>query len=520
MTVSQRLMVVAEDGSRLEEICSWLRDNGFHATGFSDPQDALVDLGGHTYDILLIESGACSFDRAALAQNAAAIQPEIVAALVGDEAGDPSGADPAEISVLEFLPWPFVPGALRRMVARAMQLRMLRQQLAMETVRATASTTRLEATLRDRDAFAGRIAHDLQAVMQANEGFATALLHRAGAKLDDKEQHYLQRIVDTSLRGNRLVNDLVAYERLGNQEVHLRPVALAQVLERAREGLAPDCAGRDIEWTIGGMPMVCGDASLLQHAFVHLLSNALKFTRGVQPARIRVEASCCEHGHEIRVVDNGAGFDANYAHTLFRPFERLHPIAEFEGSGMGLANFRRIIERHGGTVRAEALKEGGALFAFTLASAQASDAGARPPAAPRESTEPPQRGSPALRVLLIDDDPAVLTTLGDMLEYDGQHVTRALGGPAGVATFARSLEAGPGFDLVITDFGMPHMDGGEVARRVKATSPGTTVFLLTGWGARLDASDDWCAKVDEVLAKPPRLADVRKALSKVTASAA
>lgn len=517
MTVSHRLMVVAGDKSRLEDICSSLRDKGFHATGFSDQHGAVEGLGRQACDVLLIDHRSCGFDVAALVRSAAAIQPAVVAALVADEASDPVGAYPVELGILEFLPWPFVSREVHTMLARAMQLRVLREQVVEERARATASTTRLEAAVKDRDAFVGRISHDLQSVMQNNEGFATVLLRSAGAKLDDKERHYLQRIVDTSLRGNRMVNDLVAHERLGNQEVDLRPVALAQVLERAREKLAPDSAGRDIEWTTGAMPMVSGDASLLQQVFVNLLSNAVKFTRGMQPARIRVEASSCGHGHEIRVVDNGVGFDPDYAHTLFRPFERLHPVTEFEGNGMGLANVGRIIERHGGTVRAEALKEGGALFAFTLASAPIPDASAAP--IPATLTEPLKRTSPALRVLVIDDDPAALKTLGDMLEYNGHHVIRALGGQAGVTTFESSLDAGPGFDLVITDFGMPHVDGGAVARRVKATSPGTTVFMLTGWGARLDASDDWRSQVDDVLAKPPRLADVRKALSKVTARA-
>ena len=125
----------------------------------------------------------------------------------------------------------------------------------------------------------------------------------------------------------------------------------------------------------------------------------------------------------------------------------------------------------------------------------------------------------ALRVLLVDDDPMVLLSLRNMLEADGHVVGTAAGGQIGVDAFEASLRAGQGFDVVFTDFGMPHMDGREVARLVKLASPSTRVIMLTGW-QRPEGMADWKAHVDAVLSKPPRLAQLRAALAQVQAGSA
>ena len=121
--------------------------------------------------------------------------------------------------------------------------------------------------------------------------------------------------------------------------------------------------------------------------------------------------------------------------------------------------------------------------------------------------------SEALRVLLIDDDPSVLMSLTNMLEMDGHLVGTAAGGQIGVDAFERALQNGTCYDVVITDYNMPHMSGGEVARCIKAAQPSTKVLVLTGWGAPLEAPDDWHAYVDDVLSKPARLAELRKLLA-------
>lgn len=367
------------------------------------------------------------------------------------------------------------------------------------------SGRQLEEVRAEFDRFAGRLAHDLQAVMQVTEGFAAALSRTTAGKLDARERHYLERIVATNARGNRLVHEVLAFTRLGVQPIERQPVHLADALQRARRSVQEQVDGRDVEWTVGELPTVTGDLSLLQQVFVHLLSNALHATRERPRATIRIGCVATDAGWEIRVGDNGIGFDPDAADRLFHPFERLHDTS---GNGMGLAYARRILERHGGSIRAESAPGAGALFAFTL------PAGAAP--APAASVAPPQAAdAPAsgpLRVLLVDDDPMVLLSLTNMVELDGHHVDSAPSGRIGVESFERALAQGQGYDAVITDLGMPHMDGREVARLVKQASPTTRVILLTGWGSGAGTGEG-AGQVDGILAKPPRLAQLREALS-------
>lgn len=373
------------------------------------------------------------------------------------------------------------------------------------------SGRQLEALRGEFDRFAGRLAHDLQAVLQVTEGFAAALSRTAAPKLDARERHYLERIVATNLRGNRLVHEVLAFTRLGVHAIERQPVALADALRRAQRSVQDQAEGRQIEWMVGELPMVTGDATLLQQVFVHLLANALQATRDQSRAVIRIESVATAAGWEIRVADNGIGFDPQAADRLFQPFEALHDTG---GSGMGLAHARRIVERHGGSIRADSTPGDGALFAFTLPAPAGVESGPQDlPASPQQTSVAPQPG--ALRVLLVDDDPMVLLSLTNMVELDGHHVDSAASGQIGVETFERALAQGQGYDAVITDLGMPHMDGREVARLVKQASPATRVILLTGWGTGAGSCGEGSGQVDGVLAKPPRLAQLREALASV-----
>lgn len=370
------------------------------------------------------------------------------------------------------------------------------------------SRRQLEEVRAEFDRFAGRLAHDLQAVMQVNEGFAAALSRTATTKLDDRERHYLERIAATSLRGNRLVHEVLAFARLGVHPIERRPVALADALARARRFVQDQAEDRHVEWITGELPTVAGDASLLQQVLADLLANALHSSRECAKAVIRVEGVATDGGWEIRVADNGSGFDPKAADRLFQSFER-RPGAG--GEATGLAQARRIVERHGGSIRAESAPGGGTLFAFTLPATGGLEPDAPPPDAARQA-DPPQPA--ALRVLLVDDDPMVLLSLTNMVQLDGHHVDSAAGGQAGVEAFRQALAQGQGYDAVITDLGMPHVDGREVARLVKQASPATRVILLTGWGSTGSAEGDG-SEVDGILAKPPRLAQLREILAPV-----
>jgi light-regulated signal transduction histidine kinase (bacteriophytochrome) len=170
-----------------------------------------------------------------------------------------------------------------------------------------------------------------------------------------------------------LIDDLLIFSRMGRAELNLAPVALADLVAEIREELEPTIRQRAIEWKIGALPRVRGDRALLRLALANLLGNAVKFTRGREPAIIEIAAQpavAADGTVTFFVRDNGAGYNPKYTEKLFGVFQRLHNQRDFEGTGIGLANVKRIVTRHGGRVWAEGAVGRGATFFFTLAAAE------------------------------------------------------------------------------------------------------------------------------------------------------
>ncbi|HEV7913380.1 MAG TPA: MHYT domain-containing protein [Albitalea sp.] len=239
--------------------------------------------------------------------------------------------------------------------------------LATLNARLAAQGDELKAANHELDSFAARIAHDLGGPLGAMRGFAQAVKERAGERLDAVSLDYLDRIIAAAERGERMTASLLAFARLGDAPLRRGDVDLNDVLRRARSSVEPHGGGRAIEWDIAPLPTVRGDASLLEQVFVNLLANALKYTRPCEQARIEVgHRHEPGHGHTVWVRDNGVGFDPAYADKLFSPFHRLHGADRFEGHGMGLANVRRIVLRHAGSVSAQGTPGEGATFSIEL----------------------------------------------------------------------------------------------------------------------------------------------------------
>jgi light-regulated signal transduction histidine kinase (bacteriophytochrome) len=166
---------------------------------------------------------------------------------------------------------------------------------------------------------------------------------------------------------NELIDDLLAFSRIGRSELHKRAVDLGELLQAVRHDLHCEAEGREIEWVIHPLPVVRADHSLLRQALVNLVSNALKFTAPYKKARIEIGSSSLDPEETVVYIrDNGVGFDPHYTGKLFGVFQRLHHGREFEGTGIGLANVRRIVQRHGGRVWAEGTPGDGATFYFAL----------------------------------------------------------------------------------------------------------------------------------------------------------
>jgi signal transduction histidine kinase len=224
----------------------------------------------------------------------------------------------------------------------------------------------LEAANRELEAFSYSVSHDLRAPLRHMAGFTDMLREDYADKLDNEGRRFLKVIADGASRMGQLIDDLLGFSRMGRVEMHQTRFASAELVKEVREQLEPDLRERAIEWSVGALPEVRGDRALLKQVWVNLLSNAVKYTRGRAPARIAVSARRENGEHVFCVRDNGAGFEMEYAAKLFGVFQRLHRQDEFEGTGVGLANVRRIVTRHGGRTWAEAKKGEGALFCFSL----------------------------------------------------------------------------------------------------------------------------------------------------------
>jgi PAS domain S-box-containing protein len=227
-------------------------------------------------------------------------------------------------------------------------------------------TAELQAAYQEMEAFSYSISHDLRAPLIHIAGFVEMLRADLGDTLDDKSRRHLQTICDSTEHMGRMIADLLAFSRIGRAEMHKVRLNLNDLIKDVQRELQPATKERRITWAVAPLPEVCGDPFLMRQALVNLLGNAVKFTRGRPEARIEISAEHGEHEVIFQVKDNGAGFDMKYAAKLFGVFQRLHAASEFEGTGIGLANTRRIIQRHGGRIWAEGTVNGGATLYFTL----------------------------------------------------------------------------------------------------------------------------------------------------------
>ena len=236
--------------------------------------------------------------------------------------------------------------------------------------RVTERTAQLAATNRELESFAYSVSHDLRMPLRHIDGYIELLAGESQGRLTGEAQRYLQVVTDASRKMGQLIDDLLAFSRMGRVELIESSVALDALVEETIQAMAPDTGQRNIAWTVQALPVVRGDPVMLRQVFANLLGNAVKYTRPRDPARIEIGSLGEEEGRLILFVrDNGVGFEMKYADKLFGVFQRMHRADQFEGTGIGLANVRRIIARHGGRTWAEATLERGATFYFTLRAA-------------------------------------------------------------------------------------------------------------------------------------------------------
>jgi PAS domain S-box-containing protein len=384
-------------------------------------------------------------------------------------------------------------------------------QQAYDDLRQTQQQFMQQERLRALGQMASGIAHDINNAISPVALYTEALLERE-QNLSDRARSYLeiiQRAVDDVAQ---TVARMGEFYRMREPQVSLLPVDLNKLvkqvvdLTRARWSDMAQQRGAAIEVKLelaNELPSIAAVESQIRDAMVNLVFNAVDAMPHGGPLTLRTKVVGGAKGPivALEVIDSGVGMDEETKRRCLEPFFTTKGA---RGTGLGLAMVYGVAQRHGATLDLESEPGKGTLvrlgFAIAPPEPVVTSGSHKPPVGP-------------MRVLIVDDDPLLLKSLRDALESDGHEVTAANGGQSGINAFVESHAAGKPFPVVITDLGMPHVDGRKVASTVKASVPATIVLMLTGWGRRLVAEGEVPPGVDQVLSKPPKLNELRAALA-------
>ncbi len=232
-------------------------------------------------------------------------------------------------------------------------------------------TSQLETSNKDLESFSYSVSHDLRAPLRSIDGFSKILEEDYATKLDDEGKRVVATIRNSTKQMGILIDDLLAFSRLGRQEVKAIDVDMTKLANTVFDEIKQGSPGRSIEFSCAQLPFAHADPILMKQVWVNLLSNAVKFTNKKDVAKISVGSNEEDDKNIYFVKDNGAGFDMKYVDKLFNVFQRLHSAQDFEGTGIGLSIVARIIKKHGGSIKAEATVDQGATFYFSLPKNQA-----------------------------------------------------------------------------------------------------------------------------------------------------
>ena len=227
-------------------------------------------------------------------------------------------------------------------------------------------TVQLESLNKELEAFSYSVSHDLRAPLFRIDGYIELLKEKIGDSPDKEVKVFLEHITKSSKDMSQLIDDILSFSRLGYQEIHTSTIDMNSLVRDVILEFKPEIKERIIQWNISNLPSIDGDKTLIHQVLTNLFSNALKFTLKKDKAIIDIGTIFSKKEYIFFIKDNGAGFDMKNASKLFSAFQRLHSKDEFEGTGIGLANVRRIINRHGGRCWAEGKVSEGAIFYFSL----------------------------------------------------------------------------------------------------------------------------------------------------------
>ncbi|HEU4592804.1 MAG TPA: PAS domain S-box protein, partial [Steroidobacteraceae bacterium] len=385
-------------------------------------------------------------------------------------------------------------------------------EAAYQDLRQTQQTVMQQERLRALGQMASGIAHDINNALSPAALYAQSLLQHE-AKLSERSREHLAVIQRAIEDAAQTVQRMRAFYMPRGLELTLAPIDLNQILTlviemtRARWSSMPQEKGIVVEVRhefAPDLPRVLGAESEVRDALTNLMLNAVDALP--DGGRIELRTRCDAPGGKVivEIQDNGVGMSET---TRLRCMEPFYTTKGERGTGLGLAMVFGMLQRHGGELEIDSELGKGTTMRLVF------------PRAPTGVTVRQQQSAPPpphLRILLVDDDPLVLASLRDALQIEGHEVASADGGQQGIDEFAAAHEAGRPFDVVITDLGMPYVDGRKVALRIRQVDAHVPIIMLTGWGHRLIATDDMPEHVDRVLSKPPRMSELLATLSELT----
>ena len=360
------LLIVDDEPASMRALCDTLEYEGYQTYGYTSAADALAAMRERTFDLLLADLQMPGTNGIDLMKSAQLIDPTLVAVIMTGHGALETAVAAMKAGALDYIQKPIKLATALPVLERALAVRLLRIEKKRLEENVRERTEELKIANRELEAFSHSVSHDLRSPLRAVSVFTQALLTEHSESLNDEGKRLLQNVNAGAAHMDRLITDLLRLSQLNRQALHRQPVRFAELAQRVIDGMTTERAGRDIEFVIADFPAWQVDQGLMQQVFVNLISNAIKFTRERDKARIEIGYRMDGTTLVVFVRDNGVGFNMKHMNKLFGVFQRLHSAEQFEGTGVGLSIVRRIVERHGGKVWVDGAQDQGATFYFSL----------------------------------------------------------------------------------------------------------------------------------------------------------
>ncbi len=354
----------------LRELLSYL---GYKVVTATNGEDALKKLEQEKYDVAFVDVKMPEMNGIQLLAKIRERFPDVSVIMMTGYATVENAIDAVKLGAYDFLRKPYDIEEVRVSINRLLEKRRLEEEhkhaeeaLQKTLVELEKKTEELEAANTELEAFSYSVSHDLRAPLRAIIGFSKILIEDYADKMGDEGRRLLNIIQDNTKKMEHLIDDLLVLSRIGRNDISLSDIDMYKLAKLVFDEIKVLYPERDIQFQIKPLPSVKGDEGLIRQVFFNLLSNAVKFTKTKETAMIEVGSYDEGSRNVYYVKDNGVGFSMEYSDKLFNPFHRLHGEDKFEGTGIGLAIVKRIINRHKGKVWAEGKENEGATFYFSL----------------------------------------------------------------------------------------------------------------------------------------------------------